>query len=124
MNYHLDNLNNDISLSSVYDIETLPLIFFKYLLKDVVLFFSDNMEDLDQKMFEMCMAFDEDICIYIMEKFIKAFNVKPNYIDLVVYKKFFKLARILIKYKICKNDLVVFHNNFIPHGKLFKKIKI
>ena len=123
LNFQLDNLNDDISLSSVYDIETLLLIFFKYLLKDVVLFFLDNMKDLDQKIFEMCMAFDEDICIYIMDKCIKASNVKPNYIHLAVYKKFFKLTRMLIKYKICKNELVVFHNNIVPHGKLFKKNK-
>ena len=123
LNFQLDNLNDDISLSSVYDIETLLLIFFKYLLKDVVLFFLDNMKDLDQKIFEMCMAYDEDICIYIMDKCIKASNVKPNYVHLAVYKKFFKLARMLIKYKICKNELVVFHNNFVPHGKLFKKNK-
>ena len=123
LNFTLDNLHDDISLSSIYDIETLLLIFFKYLLKDVVLFFLDSMNDLDQKIFEICMAFDEDICIYIMDKCIKSSNVKPSYIHLAIYKKFFKLTRMLIKYKICKNELVVFHNNVVPHGRLFKKNK-
>ena len=121
LNFTLDNLNNDISLSSVYDFETLILIFFKYLLKDTVLFFLDNMKDLDEKIFEMCLSFDEDICIYIMDRCIKNSNVKPSYIHLAVYKKFFKLTRMLIKYKICKNELVVFHNNIVPQGKLVKK---
>ena len=123
LSFTLENLHDDITLSSVYDIETLLLIFFKYLLKDVVLFFLDNMKELDQKIFEMCMAFDEDICIHILDRCIKTSNVKPSYIHLAVYKKFFKLARMLIKYKICKHELIVFHNNVMPHGRLFKKNK-
>lgn len=121
LNFTLDNLNNEISLSSVYNFDTLLLIFFKYLLKDTVLFFLDNMKDLDEKIFEMCLSFDEDICIYIMDRCIKNSNVKPSYIHLAVYKKFFKLTRMLIKYKICKSELVVFHNNIVPQGKLVKK---
>ena len=123
LNFDLDNLNNDIELPSVYDLETLILIFFKYLLKDTVLFFLDNIKELDEKIFEMCLAFDEDICIYIMDKCIKNSNVKASYMHLAIYKKFFKLTRMLIKYKICKNELIVFHSNIVPHGKLNKKNK-
>ena len=123
LNYTLDNLHNDIALPYVNELETLLLIFFKYLLKDTVLFFLDNLKDLDEKIFEMCLAFDEDICIYIMDRCIKNSNVKASYIHLAVYKRFFKLTRMLIKYKVCKNELVVFNNKIVPHGKLNKKNK-
>ena len=123
LNFTLDNLNNDISLPFVKDLETLLMIFFKYLLKDTILFFLDNLKDIEEKIFEMCLAFDEDICIYIMDRCIKNSNVKASYVHLAVYKKFFKLTRMLVKYKICKNELIVFNNKIVPHGKLNKKNK-
>ena len=122
--YDLDNLKSDIALPFVYDLENLLLIFFKYLLKDTVIFFLDNMKDLDEKIFEMCLAFDEDICIYIMDRCLNNSNAKASYVHISVYKKFFKLTRMLLNYKICKNELVVFHNYIVPHNRLNKKNKI
>ena len=123
LNYTLENLNNDTVLPFVNELEILLLIFFKYFLKDTVLFFLDNIKVLDEKIFEMCLAFDEDISIYIMDRCIKNSNVKASYMHLAVYKKFFKLMRMLTKYKICKNELIVFNNNIVPHGNLNKKNK-
>ena len=123
LNFTLDSLNNDISLPFVKELETLLMIFFKYLLKDTILFFLDNLKDIEERIFEMCLAFDEDICIYIMDRCIKNSNVKASYVHLAVYKKFFKLTRMLVKYKICKNELIVFNNKIVPHGKLNKKNK-
>ena len=58
-----------------------------------------------------------------MDRCIKNSNVKASYVHLAVYKKFFKLTRMLVKYKICKNELIVFNNKIVPHGKLNKKNK-
>jgi hypothetical protein len=119
----LDSLQKEILLPFVFDLETLFLIFFKYNLKNVAMYFVDNLKELDLKIFEMCLAFDEDICINIIDRCLKNSNVKPSYVHISISKKFFRLTRMLLKFKICKNELTTFNNNNDLHGYVDKKYK-
>ena len=80
LKYRLDSLKKDISLPFVFELESLFLIFFKYNLKNIVMYFVENLKDLDIKIFEMCLAFDEDICINILDRCLKNSNVKSEYV--------------------------------------------
>ena len=95
----------------VFDLEALFLIFFKYNLKNVVMYFVENLKELDLKIFEMCLAFDEDISINILDRCLKNSNVKQEYIHLCLFKKYFRLTRMLSKFQLCKRELVTFNNN-------------
>ena len=119
----LESLQKDINLPFVFDLESLFLIFFKYNLKNVVMFFVDNLKELDLKIFEMCMAFDEDICINIFDRCLKNSNVKASYVHLCIYKKYFRLTRELLKFQICKKELITFNNNKDLHRFFDKKNK-
>ena len=84
----------------------------------------DNLKELHLKIFEMCLAFDEDICINILDRCLKNSNVKSSYIHLCLSKKYFRLTRMLLKFQTCKNELVKFYdiNNRINiHGHVGKK---
>ena len=124
LEYNLDSLRKDISLPFVFDLESLFLIFFKYNLKNVVMYFVENLKELDLKIFEMCMAFDEDICISIFDRCLKNSNVKASYIHLCISKKFFRLTRMLLKFQVCKQELMTFNNNTDLHRYLDIKNKI
>ena len=87
LSYKLESLEKDIYLPFVYDLESLFLIFFKYNLKNVVMYFVDNLKELNSRIFEMCLAFDEDICINILDRCLKNSNVKPSYIHFCISKK-------------------------------------
>ena len=119
----LDSLKKDISLPFVYDLEALFLIFFKYNLKNVVMYFVENLKELDIKIFEMCLAFDEDITINILDRCLKNSNVKREYVHLCISKKFFRLTRLLLKFKICKKELINFNNINNLHRYLERKNK-
>ena len=119
----IESLQKDISLPFVFDLESLFLIFFKYNLKNVVMYFVDNLKELDLKIFEMCMAFDEDICINIFDRCLKNSNVKASYVHLCIYKKYFRLTRELLKFQICKKELITFNNNKDLHRYFDKKTK-
>ncbi len=124
LSYKLVSLQKDIALPFVSDLEDLILIFFKYSLKNVVMYFMDNLKELHLKIFEMCLAFDEDICINILDRCLKNSNVKSSYIHLCLSKKYFRLTRMLLKFQTCKNELVKFYdiNNRINiHGHVGKK---
>ena len=124
LSFNLVSLQKDISLPFVSDLEDLILIFFKYNLKNVVMYFMDNLKELNLKIFEMCLAFDEDICINILDRCLKNSNVKQSYIHLCISKKFFRLTRMLLKFQTCRNELIKIYddNNKISlHGHFGKK---
>ena len=123
LSYRLESLEKDIFLPFVYDLESLFLIFFRYNLKIVVMYFVDNLKDLNTRIFEMCLSFDEDICINLLDRCLKNSNVKASYVHLCISKKFFRLTRMLLKFKICKKELITFNNNMDSHGYLDKKNK-
>ena len=121
LSYKLVSLEKDVSLPFVSDIEDLLLIFFKYNLKHLVMYFLDNLKEFSINIFEMCLAYDEDICINILDRCLKNSNVKPSYIHLCISKKYFHLARILIKFPICKNELIKFYEKDNLQGHIGKK---
>ncbi len=121
LKYKFDSLKKDISLPFVFDLESLFLIFFKYNLKNTVMYFVENLKDLDIKIFEMCLAYDEDICINILDRCLKNSNVKAEYVHLSISKKFFRLTRMLLKFKICEKELITFTNNKDLHRYLNRK---
>ena len=118
LSFKLNSLKKDISLPFVSDIEDLFLIFFKYNLKNIVMYFLDNLRDVNITIFEMCLAFDEDICINILDRCLKSSNVKPSYVHLCISQKYFRLTRLLTKFPVCKNELIKFYdkkNNIQGH---------
>ena len=121
LTYRLISLEKDISLPFVSDIEDLFLIFFKYNLKHLVMYFLDNLKEFSINIFEMCLTYDEDICINILDRCLKNSNVRPSYIHLCISKKFFHLARILIKFPVCKNELIKFYEKDNLQGHIGKK---
>ena len=110
LSFKLFSLEKDISLPFVSDLEGLFLIFFKYNLKNIVMYFLDNLKELSINIFEMCLAFDEDICINILDRCLKSSNVKSSYVHLCISKKYFRLTRMLIKFPACKNELIKFYD--------------
>ena len=123
LKYSFDKLQKEISLPFVYELDDLFLIYFRYNLKNVVMYFVDNLKDLNIKIFEMCLAFDEDICINILDRCVKSTTVKKSYIHLCISKKYFRLTRKLLKFKICRKELTTFSNNNDLHGHLERKKK-
>ena len=119
--FRLDCIQKEIELPFISDIEDLFLIFFKYNLKNIVMYFLDNLKVLNIKIFEMCLAFDEDISINILDRCLKNSNVKPSYIHLCIYKKYFRLTRMLLKFQSCKNELIKFYDKNDFHGHIGKK---
>ena len=118
LSFKLISLQKDILLPFVSDLEDLFLIFFKYNLKNIVMYFLDNLKEVNIHIFEMCLAFDEDICINILDRCVKSSNVKPSYVHLCISKKYFRLTRLLIKFPVCKNELTKFYdkkNNIQGH---------
>ena len=121
LTYKLISLQKEMSLPFISDIEDLFLIFFKYNLKNVVMHFLDNIKELSVNIFEICLAFDEDICINILERCIKASNVNPSYVHLCISKKYFRLTRMLSKFPLCKNELIKFYDRSIFQSHIGKK---
>ena len=121
LKYKLISLQKDISLPFISDLEDLFLIFFKFNFKNLIIYFLDNLKELNLQIFEMCLAFDEDICINILDRCVKSSNVKPSYIHLCISKRYFHLARILIKFQVCKNELIKFYGKDNIQGHIGKK---
>ena len=110
LSFKLMSIQKDISLPFVSDLEDLFLIFFKYNLKNLIMYFLDNLKELNINIFEMCLVFDEDICINILDRCLKSSNVKPSYVHLCISKKYFHLARMLVKFQTCKYELIKFYD--------------
>ena len=48
--------------------------------------------------YEITLEYDEDISIDIMDRALNCKNVKPTYMGICLVKKYFKLARLLLKF--------------------------
>ena len=123
LSFKLMSIQKDISLPFVSDLEDLFLIFFKYNLKNLIMYFLDNLKELNINIFEMCLVFDEDICINILDRCLKSSNVKPSYVHLCISKKYFHLARMLVKFQTCKYELIKFYDKENLQGHIGKKKK-
>ena len=89
-------------------LKELLVIFFKYDLKELVLYFLQQIKihkKIPLEIFEICLQYDEDICINIMNDILTKDNVKENYMQICIFKKYFTLGNLLSKFKVCKNYL-------------------
>ena len=109
--HDIDKLINEIHLYFVTSLKELIHIFFKCDLKELVMYFFDQYK-YDRKnpfipldIFEISLEYDEDITIDILDRAINHINVKPSYMGICLVKKYFKLARLLLKFRKCKEYL-------------------
>ena len=109
--YDIQKLNNEIQLSFVKNLEDLLIIFFKTDLKELVMDFLDRIYLkyknylFPTKIFEICLNYDEDISIDILNKSIIDYNNTKFYMQNCIIKKYFRLARRLLKFKQSKEYL-------------------
>ena len=105
--HDIDKLITEINLFFVTSLKELLTIFFKCDLKELVMYFFDQYK-LDRKelfipldIYEITLEYDEDISIDIMDRALNCKNVKPTYMGICLVKKYFKLARLLLKFRKC-----------------------
>ena len=109
--HDIDKLITEIHLYFVTSLKELLTIFFKCDLKELVMYFFDQYK-LDRNelfipldIYEITLEYDEDISIDIMDRALNYKNVKPIYMGICLVKKYFKLARLLLKFRKCKEYL-------------------
>ena len=57
------------------------------------------------EIYELCINYDEDISIDIMDISLNVSNVKAKYMQICLIKKYFRLARHLLKFYVCRDYL-------------------
>ena len=111
LKHNIDKLMNEIHLYFVTSLKELIHIFFKCDLKELVMYFFDqykidrNDPFIPLDIFEISLEYDEDITIDILDRALNNINVKVSYMRICLVKKYFKLARLLLKFKNCKEFL-------------------
>ena len=109
--YNKKTLLKEIHLYSVSCLKELFVIFFRYELKALVLFFFDEYKNnrgyhkVPLDIYEICLDYDEDISIDIIDRALTHSNIKRWYMDFAIIKKYFRLARNLLKFQLCKKCL-------------------
>ena len=110
--YDIKKLKDEIELSFVKNLEDLLVIFFKNDLKELVMDFLDRIYSKNNKNYlfptkilEICLNYDEDISIDILNKSIIDYKNTKYYMQICIIKKYFRLARRLLKYKESKEYL-------------------
>ena len=110
-------LMKEIYLFCVNSLKDLMIVFFRYDLKELVLYFFDEYKNtrgenkIEQEIYEIVLDYDEDIAIDILDRAINSSNAKEWYIKVCLLKKYFRLARRLLKFKVCKNCLITSVSN-------------
>ena len=109
--YEKKNVLKEIYLYTVTCLKELIVIFFRNELKGLVLYFFDEYRNTRGEtkvpidIYEICLDYDEDISIDILDRAVNSSNVKKWYMELALLKKYFRLARRLLKFQVCKNCL-------------------
>ena len=107
----------EIYLFCVNSLKDLIIVFFRYDLKELVLYFFDEYKNsrgenrIEQGIYETVLDYDEDIAIDILDRAINSSNAKEWYIKVCLLKKYFRLARRLLKFKVCRNCLITSISN-------------
>ena len=110
-------LMKEIYLFCVNSLKDLIIAFFRYDLKELILYFFDEYKNtrgenkIEQDIYEIVLDYDEDIAIDILDRAISSSNAKEWYIKVCILKKYFRLARRLLKFKVCKNCLITSVSN-------------
>ena len=111
LKYRRDKLIDETKLYFVTCLKELFVILFKYDLKEVVLYFFEMFRNEQPNLrvpisvYEICLDYDEDISVDIMELALNSFNVKKEYMQLALIKKNFRLARALLQFRVCREYL-------------------
>ena len=111
INHSIRKITQDLKLNFVTSLRQLLEIFFKTDLKELVMFFIDSYKSnhkinaLPIEIYELCINYDEDISIDIMDISLNVSNVKAKYMQICLIKKYFRLARHLLKFYICRDYL-------------------
>ena len=110
-------LMKEIYLFCVNSLKDLMIVFFRYDLKELILYFFDEYKNtrgenkIGQDIYEIVLDYNEDIAIDILDRAISSSNAKEWYIKVKKKKKYFRLARRLLKFKVCKNCLITSVSN-------------
>ena len=102
----------EIYLFCIKSMKELIIAFFRYDLKETILFFFNEFKENNEgtkipvEIFEICLDYDEDISIDIMDRSLNSKTIKEWYIKICILKKYFKLAKLLLKFKIIQNTLI------------------
>ena len=104
----VNELEKEKNLFFVTCLKELIVIFFQYDLKELVMYFFEQYESRRKEpkvpldIYEICLDYDEDISIDIMNRALTPMNTKEEHMKMVLLKKYFRLARELLKFKVCK----------------------
>ena len=115
----------EIYLFCIKSLKELIIAFFRYDLKETILFFFNEFKENNEgikipvEIFEICLDYDEDISIDIMDRSINSNTIKDWYIKICILKRYFKLAKLLLKYKIIQNTLI---NSNVDDENYYEKI--
>ena len=108
INHRIKKIQNDFKLNFVTSLRELLEIFFKSDIKELVLYFLEQYKrhrkftSFPIEIYELCLNYDEDISIDIMDLSLNLSNVKPKYMQICLIKKYFRLARELLKFYVCR----------------------
>ena len=112
LKYEKKSYMKEIYLFCIKSLKELIIAFFRYDLKETILFFFNEFKENNEgikipvEIFEICLDYDEDISIDIMDRSINSNTIKDWYIKICILKRYFKLAKLLLKYKIIQNTLI------------------
>ena len=108
INHRMRKIHNDLKLNFVTSLRELLEIFFRSDIKELVLYFLEQYKKNTKftsfpiEIYELCLNYDEDISIDIMDLSLNLSNVKPKYMQICLIKKYFRLARELLKFYVCR----------------------
>ena len=111
IDFKLLKLINEIKFYFVVCFRELITIFFKSDLKELVMYFLEEYKKniykfkIPIEIFEICIEYDESICLDIIDLSLNSQNAKSSYMHIAIIKKYFHLARKLLKYKKCREFL-------------------
>lgn len=114
--YEKRNIMKEICLYNVTCLKELFVIFFQNELKGLVLFFFDEYKNTRGEtkvpidIYEICLDYDEDISIAILDRAVTVSTAKKWYMEISLVKKYFRLARRLLKFQVCRDCL----NDSVP----------
>ena len=109
--FKLNKIVDEIKFYFVTSFKELIIIFFKSDLKELVMYFLEEYKKNTYKfkitieIFDICIEYDESICLDIIDYCVNSQNAKSSYMHIAIIKKYFHLARKLLKYKTCREFL-------------------
>ena len=98
-------------LPFIVNFKDLISVFLKYDLKELALYCIEEYYDKSKhkkiplEIYNLCLDYDQEIAIDIFDRALNQSNIDESYMLAALMRKYFKFARCLLKFKICKNFL-------------------